>query len=169
MSAGRAPLAGILEQFARPLHQVLELGLGILMSAGRAPPCRDPRAARVPAASSARARPRYGAEPTCAMIRRRPTTDTAICTAVAPDAVRTRRIHATEPTARHRLVLQKRPPRPPSPQDNELSTNDRGRGDQIEDGCAQVSTELQPHRTASGQTRPRMPDAHSCLLVLFRC
>src|SRR5699024_7763048 len=41
----------------------------------------------------------------------RPLTDSAICTAVAPEAVRTRRIHATRPTVEHQLVPQNRHPR----------------------------------------------------------
>jgi hypothetical protein len=35
------------------------------------------------------------ADPTCRTIRRRPPTDSAICTAAAPEAVRTRRTLAT--------------------------------------------------------------------------
>src|SRR5690606_20166527 len=46
------------------------------------------------------------ADPTWATIRRRPSTYSAICTAVAPEAVRTRRIHATDPTVEHQLVPQ---------------------------------------------------------------
>ena len=49
--------------------------------------------------------------PICATIRRRPLTDSAICTAVAPEAVRTRRIHATHPTVEHQLVPQNSHPR----------------------------------------------------------
>jgi hypothetical protein len=49
------------------------------------------RARSISSPSSASSR----AEPTCRTIRRRSCTDSAICTAVAPEAVRTRRIQAT--------------------------------------------------------------------------
>jgi hypothetical protein len=47
------------------------------------------RSIKIPSSASVRA------DPTCATIFRRPPWYSAICTAVAPDAVRTRRIHAT--------------------------------------------------------------------------
>jgi hypothetical protein len=58
-------------------------------------PCRSSwsrhRASSMSSPSSASQR----AEPTCRTILRRPATDSAICTAVDPDAVRTRRTQAT--------------------------------------------------------------------------
>src|SRR5690606_13988853 len=46
------------------------------------------------------------AEPTCLTIRCRPSAYSAICTAVAPEAVRTRRMNATPPSLGHRLVRE---------------------------------------------------------------
>src|SRR5690606_21856242 len=46
------------------------------------------------------------AEPTCLTIRCRPPAYSAICTAVAPEAVRTRRMNATPPSLGHRLVRE---------------------------------------------------------------
>lgn len=69
-------------------------------------PC--PGSASIPRACSSR-RPSSAsvcAEPPCVTIRRRPSTYSAICTAVAPEAVHTRRTHATTPIAGHRLVPQ---------------------------------------------------------------
>lgn len=69
--------------------------------------------ASISRARSARspARPPYAQTPTCATIFRRPPTDSAICTAVAPDAVRTRRIHATAPPRAPITVVPQTSPR----------------------------------------------------------
>ena len=63
------------------------------------------RSSRIPSSAS------VCADPTCATIFRRPPSYSAICTAVAPDAVRTRRIHATAPSLGHQLVPETRPRR----------------------------------------------------------
>ena len=77
-------------------------------AAGSMPRSNDPwagsasisraRSSRIPSSAS------VCADPTCATIFRRPPSYSAICTAVAPDAVRTRRIHATAPSLGHQLV-----------------------------------------------------------------
>jgi hypothetical protein len=63
------------------------------------------RSSKIPSSAS------VCADPTCATIFLRPPSYPAICTAVAPDAVRTRRIHATAPSLGHQLVPETRPRR----------------------------------------------------------
>ena len=61
------------------------------------------RSRRIPSSAS------VCADPTCSTIFRRPPSYSAICTAIAPDAVRTRRIHATAPSLGHRFMPSNQP------------------------------------------------------------
>ena len=102
MTCGAATTGHLLTGAASPAKSACCAGVPINRAFGDADSIPSPSSPWSGLSSSWRARSTSSpssaslcAEPTCTTIRRRPPTDSAICTAVAPEAVRTRRIHAT--------------------------------------------------------------------------
>src|SRR5699024_2692675 len=113
--------------------------------------------------------------PLAAISRRRPSTYSAICTAVAPEAVRTRRTHATRPTVEHQLVPQTGRPRTHQRRSANYTVTDRDTVTKLRpymaaSPCSPGMDLLQPPlrdliQRAPHRRRPRDRTKHACLMV----